>query len=161
MLEAVQNHTPQTLVIDEIGTSQEAYEAVSIRQRGIQLIATTHGETIADVIQNPTNRVLLGGVNTVILSAQERTAERAEKKTRLERRTAPAFDVCIEILAFNRWRVHHNVADAVDVVLRDLGEVVPCEIRTIGQNSVQLTTESFPDATTRISFELQPQELAE
>lgn len=118
MLEAVQNHTPQTLIIDEIGTKQEVIEAIGVKQRGVQLIATTHGRTLADVIANPHLRDLLGGVNTVILSAQEREQEQSKSKTRNERNMEPAFDVCLELIGINRWRLHHNVAASVDVVLR-------------------------------------------
>jgi stage III sporulation protein SpoIIIAA len=118
MLEAFQNHTPQTLIIDEIGTKQEVTEAVGVKQRGVQLIATTHGRTLRDVILNPHLRDLLGGVNTVILSAQEREQEQAASKTRNERKMEPAFDVCIELIGLNKWRIHHDIAASVDVVLR-------------------------------------------
>lgn len=127
MLEAVQNHTPETLIIDEIGTRQEVHEAIGIKQRGVQLIATTHGRTLADIISNPQLRDLLGGINTVILSAGEREAQQVASKTRNERRMEPAFDVCIEILAVNRWRIHQDLASAVDAVLS--ASVMECEIR--------------------------------
>jgi stage III sporulation protein SpoIIIAA len=104
MLEAVQNHTPETLVIDEIGTAKEVKEAVGVQQRGVQLIATTHGRSLSDVIQNPHLRDLLGGVNTVILSAMERLHEQAPSKTRNERRMNPAFDICIELIGLHKWR---------------------------------------------------------
>jgi stage III sporulation protein SpoIIIAA len=126
MLEAVQNHTPQTLIIDEIGTKQEVTEAVGVKQRGVQLIATTHGRTLSDVIRNPHLRDLLGGVNTVILSAQERLNERATSKTRNERRMEPAFDVCLELIGVNKWRLHHDVAASVDVVLRQVLSLFCC-----------------------------------
>jgi stage III sporulation protein SpoIIIAA len=131
MLEAVQNHTPETLVIDEIGTAKEVKEAVGVQQRGVQLIATTHGRTLADVILNPDLRGLLGGVNTVILSAGERIQDQATSKTRNERKMTPTFDVCIELLGLHKWRLHYNVAGAVDAVLRQLGEVVDCEVREL------------------------------
>jgi stage III sporulation protein SpoIIIAA len=146
MLEAVQNHTPECLIIDEIGTSQEVSQAVGIQQRGVQLIATTHGRTLADVIQSPALRNLLGGANAVILSAQEKEELGATSKTRIERKMPPAFDVCIELLAIDKWRVHHNVAAAVDVILHGMGEV-QCEIRHLDPESQQLhiSHESFPD----------------
>ena len=75
MLEVVQNHTPDTLVIDEIGTLQEVREAVGVQQRGVQLIATTHGMGLIDIIQSPALNDLVGGVNTVTLSAKEREDE--------------------------------------------------------------------------------------
>lgn len=154
MLEAVQNHTPEALVIDEIGTRMEVTEAVSIQQRGVQLIATTHGRTLLDIIQNPHLRNLIGGVNTVILSAMEREAEGAVSKTRLERRMRASFDVCIELLGLHKWRVHHNVNEATDVVLRGLGEVVECEIRELDPVSGTLTVyrEPFPNELDDVDY---------
>ena len=133
MLEAVQNHTPETLIIDEIGTRQEVHEAIGIKQRGVQLIATTHGRTLADIISNPQLHDLLGGINTVILSAGEREAQQVASKTRNERRMEPAFDVCIEILAVNRWRIHQDLASAVDAVLS--ASLMECEIRHLNLTS--------------------------
>ena len=171
MLEAVQNHTPQTLIIDEIGTRQEVAEAVGVKQRGVQLIATTHGRTLADVVLNPHLRDLLGGVNTVILSAQERQTERSASKTRNERRMEPAFDVCVELTGINKWRIHHNIAASVDVVLRQvclfpfffpfhlfdmqqLGEVVDCEIRQYlpEDESVSVSHAYYPASDENVSF---------
>ena len=129
MLEAVQNHTPQCLIIDEIGTTQEANQAVSISQRGIQLIATTHGTTLAGVVQNPATRNLLGGANIVTLSATECISQGAEKKTRVERKTLPSFQVVIELISRSKWRIHHNVLQSVDVILKDMGTQSDCEIR--------------------------------
>ena len=154
MLEAVQNHTPETLIIDEIGTTKEVSEAVGIQQRGVQLIATTHGRSLADVIQNPQLRNLLGGVNAVILSAGERMAEGAVSKTRLERKSPPAFDVCVELLAIDKWRVHQDVAQAVDVILRGMDEVVECEVRELDPKTgiVTITRESFPDSGIQVDL---------
>jgi len=149
MLEAVQNHTPETLIIDEIGTYQEVNEACGISQRGVQLIATTHGRTLADVIMSPQLRNLLGGMNAVILSAGERAAQNAVHKTRLERKTLPCFDVCIELLSTNyfSWRVHRNLTDVVDCVLKGNGEMAKCEIRTFDPktNKLTITPSLFPD----------------
>ena len=158
MLEAVQNHTPEVLIIDEIGTLQEAREAVGVRQRGVQLIATTHGETIAEVIQSPSLNVLLGGMNVVILSAGEKEMEGAAAKTRRERRTPPAFDVCIELLDLRTWRVHYDVAQVVDCILRGMDEVVSCEMRRIEKDYVRVTTEPFPDLETKASVEFSTNE---
>lgn len=154
MLEAVQNHTPEALVIDEIGTRMEVTEAVSIQQRGVQLIATTHGRTLVDIIQNPQLRNLVGGINTVILSAMEREAEKAVNKTKSERRMKASFDVCIELLGLHKWRVHHDVNEAVDVVLR--GEVGECEIRELNSETGELLVfpEPFPNETDEIDFNL-------
>lgn len=154
MLEAVQNHTPEALVIDEIGTRMEVTEAVSIQQRGVQLIATTHGRTLVDIIQNPQLRNLVGGINTVILSAMEREAEGAVNKTRSERRMKASFDVCIELMGLHKWRVHHNVNEAVDVILR--GEVGECEIRELNPITGVLSVfpEPFPNQFDEIDHNL-------
>eukprot|EP00127_Corallochytrium_limacisporum_P001474 Clim_evm8s58 gene=Clim_evmTU8s58 len=101
MLEAVQNHSPQTLVIDEIGAPQEVMQAVGIQERGVQLIATAHGRTLKDIINSPGLCKLVGGVQKVILSAGERQKEGAVTKTRLERVQEPAFQVVIELLSMS------------------------------------------------------------
>ncbi len=153
MLECVQNHTPETLIIDEIGTRQEVFEAVGVKQRGVQLIATTHGRTLADVILNPHLRDLLGGVNTVILSAQERAEDGCSSKTRNERRMEPAFDVCVELTRTNEWRVHRNIGKAVDVVLRQMGEYSKVQVRKVtGNGAVEVSVEAFPQAQERNMF---------
>ncbi len=143
MLEAVQNHTPDVLVIDEIGTHEEVQEAVSIKLRGVQLIATTHGTTLADVINNPQLKNLLGGVNVVTLSAGERAEEGALTKTRLEQKSQPAFDVCIEIHSLREWRIHYDINTAVRYVLRNMGEKLLSEVRTFDE-----TTKSYSKTET-------------
>jgi hypothetical protein len=146
MLEAVQNHTPDALVIDEIGTHEEVQEAVSIKLRGVQLIATTHGTTLADVINNPQLKNLLGGVNVVTLSAGERAEEGAPTKTRLEQKSQPAFDVCIEIHSLREWRIHYDINTAVRYVLRNMGETTLSEVRTFDEStkSYNKTEAPFP-----------------
>jgi stage III sporulation protein SpoIIIAA len=133
MLEAVQNHTPDALVIDEIGTHEEVQEAVGIKLRGVQLIATTHGKTLADVINNPQLKNLLGGVNVVTLSASEKADEGAPSKTRLEQKSQPAFDVCIELHSMREWRIHYDINTAVNCELRKMGETVLSEVRTFDE----------------------------
>lgn len=146
MLEAVQNHTPDALVIDEIGTHEEVQEAVGIKLRGVQLIATTHGTTLADVINNPQLKNLLGGVNVVTLSAGERAEEGAPTKTRLEQKSQPAFDVCIEIHSMRKWCIHHDINTAVRYVLRNMGEKALSEVRTFDEaaKSYSKTETPFP-----------------
>lgn len=148
MLEAVQNHTPDVLVIDEIGTTREVEEAVGIKLRGVQLIATTHGRTLADIIHNPQLKNLLGGVNVVTLSAAERADEGATSKTRLEQRFQPAFDVCIEMRSLYEWRIHDDISAAVGVVLRNAGEVVLSEVLLFDETEmiVRVSKRPFPDA---------------
>lgn len=143
MLEAVQNHTPEVLIIDEIATREEVNQAIGVKQRGVQLIATTHGRTLADVIQNPYTRDLLGGVNTVTLSSFEKRAQKAEQKTRIERKMEPSFDVCIVLNELNIWTIIRDVPQAVDVILKRQGQV-EVEVRKIVENDVISTKESFP-----------------
>lgn len=152
MLEAVQNHTPGALVIDEIGRAEEVQQAVDVKLRGVQLIATTHGRTLADVINNPLLKNLLGGVNVVTLSAAERAEEGATSKTRLEQRSQPAFDVCIEMESLWKWRIHHDISAAVGVVLRNMGEAVLSEVRSFDDatRNMDVSMRSFPDASDRL-----------
>lgn len=146
MLEAVQNHTPDALVIDEIGTHEEVQEAVGIKLRGVQLIATTHGRTLADVINNPQLKNLLGGVNVVTLSASEKAEEGATSKTRLEQKSQPAFDVCIELHSIREWRIHYDINAAVNCELRKMGETVLSEVRAFneGKRSYKKQKTPFP-----------------
>jgi stage III sporulation protein SpoIIIAA len=119
MIEAVENHMPQVIVIDEIGTAAEAMAARTIAERGVQLIATAHGNTLDNLLQNPTLSDLVGGIQTVTLSDEE-ARRRGTQKTVLERRAPPTFDVLIEIQDKDRLAVHSDVAEVVDLVLRDV-----------------------------------------
>ena len=119
MIEAVENHMPEVIVIDEIGTEAEALAARTIAERGVQLIATAHGNTLENLLQNPTLSDLVGGVQAVILSDEE-ARRRATQKTVLERRAPPTFDVVIEIQEKDSLAVHHRVGDVVDRLLRGL-----------------------------------------
>ncbi len=117
MIEAVENHMPEVVVIDEIGTEAEAHAARTIAERGVQLIATAHGTTLENLIANPTLADLIGGIQPVTLGDEE-ARRRGTQKTVLERRAAPTFDVLIEIHDQNRLAVHRDVAAVVDAVLR-------------------------------------------
>src|SRR5918992_917224 len=117
MIEAVENHMPEVIVIDEIGTSQEALAARTIAERGVQLIATVHGNTLENLMLNPTLSDLVGGIQPVTLSDEE-ARRRGTQKTVLERKAPPTFDVLIEIQDKDRLVIHKDVADAVDVMLR-------------------------------------------
>ena len=119
MIEAVENHMPQVIVIDEIGTAAEAMAARTIAERGVQLIATAHGQTLDNLLQNPTLSDLVGGIQAVTLSDEE-ARRRGTQKTVLERRAPPTFDVLIEIQARDRLAVHREVAEVVDRFLRDI-----------------------------------------
>src|SRR5512137_2249585 len=126
MIEAVENHMPQVIVIDEIGREQEAAAARTIAERGVQLVGTAHGITLDNLLMNPTLSDLVGGIESVTLSDEE-ARRRGTQKTVLERRAPPTFDVLIEIQDRQRMAVHHNVAAAVDAILR--GRSLQPEIR--------------------------------
>ncbi|HWM95113.1 MAG TPA: R3H domain-containing nucleic acid-binding protein [Thermoanaerobaculia bacterium] len=119
MIEAVENHMPQVIVIDEIGTTAETQAARTIAERGVQLIATAHGNTLENLLQNPTLSDLVGGIQAVTLSDEE-ARRRGTQKTVLERKAPPTFDVLIEIQEKDRLAVHHDVAEVVDRLLRDI-----------------------------------------
>ncbi|HEX2643047.1 MAG TPA: R3H domain-containing nucleic acid-binding protein [Thermoanaerobaculia bacterium] len=119
MIEAVENHMPQVIVIDEIGTAAEALAARTIAERGVQLIATAHGNTLENLLQNPTLSDLVGGIQAVTLSDEE-ARRRGTQKTVLERKAPPTFEVLIEIQDKDRLAVHHNVAEVVDRFLREI-----------------------------------------
>jgi len=126
MIEAVENHMPQVIVIDEIGTELEAHAARTIAERGVQLIGTAHGNNLENLLLNPTLSDLIGGIESVTLSDEE-ARRRGTQKTVLERRAAPTFDVLIEIQNRERLAVHHDVAASVDGLLRGRG--LPPELR--------------------------------
>jgi len=126
MIEAVENHNPEVIVIDEIGREQEAAAARTINERGVQLIGTAHGNTLENLLLNPTLSDLVGGIESVTLSDEE-ARRRGTQKTVLERRAPPTFDVLIEIQDRQRLLVHKDVASSVDAVLR--GEPMDVEFR--------------------------------
>jgi stage III sporulation protein AA len=116
MIEAVENHMPETIIIDEISTAQEAMACRTIAQRGVQLIATAHGRTIDDIIKNPPLMNLIGGVQTVCLSDSQAAARGTAKSVR-ERQFPATFTAIVEIEEFNRVRCHRNIDAAVDASL--------------------------------------------
>ena len=126
MIEAVENHMPQVVVIDEIGTTAEALAARTIAERGVQLIATAHGNSLDNLIANPTLSDLVGGVQAVTLGDEEARRRRTQK-TVLERKAPPTFDVVVEIRDRERFAVHADVAATVDRLLRH--QVVEPELR--------------------------------
>jgi len=127
MIEAVENHNPEVIVIDEIGRELEAAAARTIAERGVQLIGTAHGNTLDNLLLNPTLSDLVGGIEAVTLSDEE-AHRRGTQKTVLERRAPPTFDVLVEIQQRDRLAVHMNIAESVDDLLR--GYPLPPEIRT-------------------------------
>ena len=126
MIEAVENHNPEVIVIDEIGRELEAVAARTIAERGVQLIGTAHGNTLENLLLNPTLSDLIGGIESVTLSDEE-ARRRGTQKTVLERRAAPTFDVLIEIQDREQLAVHHDVSASVDAMLR--GRPLPPELR--------------------------------
>ncbi len=126
MIEAVENHNPEVIVIDEIGRELEAAAARTIAERGVQLIGTAHGQTLDNLLLNPTLSDLVGGIEAVTLSDEE-ARRRGTQKTVLERRSPPTFDVLVEIQQRDRFAVHMDIAASVDSLLR--GYPLPPEIR--------------------------------
>jgi stage III sporulation protein SpoIIIAA len=126
MIEAVENHMPEVIVIDEIGTELEAAAARTIAERGVQLVGTAHGNTLDNLMLNPTLSDLVGGIQPVTLGDEE-ARRRGTQKTVLERKAPPTFDVLVEIVERDRVIVHRNVAETVDAILR--GHMVPPEQR--------------------------------
>ncbi len=127
MIEAVENHMPEVIVIDEIGTELEAGAARTIAERGVQLVGTAHGNTLDNLMLNPTLSDLVGGIQPVTLGDEE-ARRRGTQKTVLERKAPPTFDVLIEIVERDHVIVHRNVAETVDAILR--GHMVPPESRS-------------------------------
>lgn len=127
MIEAVENHNPEVIVIDEIGRELEALAARTIAERGVQLIGTAHGNTLENLLINPTLADLVGGIESVTLSDEE-ARRRGTQKTVLERRSNPTFHTLIEIQTRDRLAIHEDVATAVDSMLR--GEPLVPEIRS-------------------------------
>ncbi|WP_373531513.1 R3H domain-containing nucleic acid-binding protein [Vampirovibrio sp.] len=117
MIEAVQNHTPEVIIVDEIGTEDEAMAARTIAERGVILVATAHGHTLENLVKNPMLSDLAGGIQTVTLGDEE-AKRRASQKTIQERAKKPTFDICIEIRDRNTLAVYPDVAEAVDHLLR-------------------------------------------
>ncbi|MBI2877739.1 MAG: AAA family ATPase [Candidatus Tectomicrobia bacterium] len=119
MIEAVENHMPEVIVVDEIGTQAETLAARTIAERGVQLIATAHGNTLERLLMNPTLVDLVGGIQAVTLSDEE-AKRRDTQKTVLERKAPPTFEVLVEIMEIGRVAIHHDVATTVDRILRGM-----------------------------------------
>ena len=128
MIEAVENHNPEVIVIDEIGRELEAVAARTIAERGVQLVGTAHGNTLENLLLNPTLSDLIGGIESVTLSDEE-ARRRGTQKTVLERRAAPTFEVLIEIQDREKLVVHHDVSTAVDALLRGVAPSTESRIR--------------------------------
>jgi stage III sporulation protein SpoIIIAA len=148
MIEAVENHNPEVIVIDEIGRELEALAARTIAERGVQLIGTAHGQTLENLLLNPTLSDLVGGIEAVTLSDEE-ARRRGTQKTVLERRAPPTFDVLIEIQHRERFAVHLDIMSAVDALLRDVP--MSPEIRTRDEaGQIQIEKVAPPKPSTKV-----------
>jgi stage III sporulation protein SpoIIIAA len=139
MIEAVENHMPEVIIIDEIGTELEAQAARTIAERGVQLVGTAHGNTLENLIMNPTLSDLIGGIQTVTLGDEE-AKRRHTQKSILERKAPPTFDIVVEILDYHKVLVHPDVVDAVDAALHQ--QSIPGELRWMDENG-EVKTEEF------------------
>lgn len=143
MIEAVENHMPEVIVIDEIGNEAEAMAARTIAERGVQLIGTAHGGSLENLMLNPSLADLIGGIQAVTLSDDE-AKRRGTQKTVLERKAPPTFDVVIELLDFEKLAVHHDVQKTVDLMLRGIAARPEIRVRTGGGIEV-VQKESTPE----------------
>jgi len=130
MIEAVENHMPEVIVIDEIGTELDAQAARTIAERGVQLIGTAHGNTLENLMANPTLSDLIGGIQAVTLGDEE-AKRRGTRKTILERKAPPTFSIVVEIQDRNQVAIHSDTADAVDAKLR--GQPLATEVRFLDE----------------------------
>ncbi len=139
MIEAVENHMPEVIVIDEIGTELESAAARTIAERGVQLVGTAHGNRIENLIKNPTLSDLVGGIQAVTLGDEE-ARRRGSQKTVLERKAPPTFEIAVEMLERQRWVIHEDVAQTVDELLR--GHEPTPQMRTVDdKGEVQISQE--------------------
>ncbi|MEM1366767.1 MAG: R3H domain-containing nucleic acid-binding protein [Cyanobacteria bacterium P01_H01_bin.15] len=137
MIEAVENHMPEVIVIDEIGTELEALAARTIAERGVQLVGTAHGNQLANLIKNPTLADLVGGIQAVTLGDEE-ARRRGSQKTVLERKADPTFAVAVEMMERQRWAIHRDVAQTIDELLR--GQAPSTEVRFVDEETGQIET---------------------
>jgi len=131
MLEAFENHMPQVIIIDEIGTELEALAARTIAEKGVQLVGTTHGNCLENLIKNPSLSDLIGGVQYVTISDEE-AKRRKTQKSILERKSYPAFQIAIEVNDLDFWTIHESVENSVDLLLRDNFNIA--QVRYIKKN---------------------------
>ena len=143
MIEAVENHMPEVIVIDEIGTELEALAARTIAERGVQLVGTAHGNRIENLIKNPTLCDLVGGIQAVTLGDEE-ARRRGSQKTVLERKAPPTFEIAVEMLERQRWVIHEDVAQTVDNLLR--GREPAPQVRTVDENGEVTITQDEQSA---------------
>ncbi len=143
MIEAVENHMPEVIVIDEIGTELEALAARTIAERGVQLIGTAHGNQLANLIKNPTLSDLIGGIQSVTLGDEE-ARRRGTQKSILERKASPTFEIAIEMTERYKWIVHKDVAETIDSLLR--GKEPTLQVRAVDLEGKVSISEQAPKA---------------
>ncbi|NJL48360.1 MAG: AAA family ATPase [Leptolyngbyaceae cyanobacterium SM2_5_2] len=148
MIEAVENHMPEVIVIDEIGTELEALAARTIAERGVQLVGTAHGNRLENLIKNPTLSDLIGGIQSVTLGDEE-ARRRGSQKSVLERKAPPTFDIAVEMLERQRWAVHDDVTLTIDNLLR--GRQPGLQIRTLDENQKVVITHELPGSGQEIT----------
>jgi stage III sporulation protein SpoIIIAA len=144
MIEAVENHMPEVIVIDEIGTELEALAARTIAERGVQLVGTAHGNQLENLIKNPTLSDLVGGIQSVTLGDEE-ARRRGSQKSVLERKAPPTFDIAVEMQERQRWVVHEQVSNTVDYLLR--GQRPPLQIRMLDEQGQVTITREVPSSS--------------
>jgi stage III sporulation protein SpoIIIAA len=145
MIEAVENHMPEVIVIDEIGTELEVRAARSIAERGVQLVGTAHGNSIENLIKNPTLSDLVGGIQSVILGDEE-AKRRHTQKSVLERKAPPTFEIAVEMRERHCWVVHESVPNAIDSLLR--GHQPSLQVRTMNERGQVTITREFSRSLT-------------
>ena len=146
MIEAVENHMPEAIIIDEIGTELEALAARTIAERGVQLVGTAHGNTLENLMMNPTLADLIGGIQTVTLGDEE-AKRRGTQKSILERKAPPTFNIVVEIQDWYRVAIHPDVGEAVDSLLR--GQYMPTEVRWWDESGKVKIEKIMPAVTAR------------
>ncbi len=145
MIEAVENHMPEVIIIDEIGTELEAQAARTIAERGVMLVGTAHGNQLENLIKNPTLSDLVGGIQSVTLGDDE-ARRRGTQKSVLERKAPPTFDIAIEMSERTRWMVHEDCARSVDSLLR--GQKPNPQVRTVSSTGQVEMTREVPEVDT-------------
>ncbi len=146
MIEAVENHMPEVIVIDEIGTELEAQAARTIAERGVQLVGTAHGNTLENLMMNPTLADLVGGIQTVTLGDEE-AKRRGTQKSILERMSPPTFEIVVEIQDWDKVAIHPDVDQAVDAVLR--AQPATTEVRWLDETGEVRIEKQAPVTTTK------------
>jgi len=154
MIEAVENHMPEVIVIDEIGTELEAQAARTIAERGVQLVGTAHGNTLENLTMNPTLADLIGGIQTVTLGDEE-AKRRGTQKSILERMSPPTFNIVVEIQDWDKVAIHPDVGEAVDAVLR--GQPVATEVRWLDETGEVRSRKEAPATTAQKTAKVKQQ----